>query len=402
MFTKSLINGSDLRLKEKELFFPTYERSTFIPAYGKGVYLFDSDHRSFLDLTAGLGVNALGHAHPDIIASINQQLQKYSHLSNGFINEPQVNLAERIRKVSGYSSIFFTNSGTESIEGALKLIRRWGKQNGKKEIYAFSNGFHGRSMGALSLTYKDKYREGYGPFMEEAHHLQFNSLDDLDRINTSTAAVVLEFVLGEGGIRPISKEFAKKLNLLHKKFGFLLVADEIQSGIGRTGKFFSFELFDAKPDIVVCAKPLGGGLPLGCILGSSRVQNIWSYGDHGTTFGGNPVACAAGTVVMDWLIEHGGSHHVNDVSIVLENSLNELRDSFPHLVADVRVLGLMGGIELSVKSAPFTSLALKEGMIINSTDQTVIRLLPPLIITKENIIEMKYKFIRIFEAYGKS
>lgn len=388
---------SELKSKEQKLFFQTYKRSEFIPVRGEGYHLFDSEGRSFLDLTSGLGVNALGHAHPEIVRAINIQAQKFSHLSNAFINETQILLAEKIHQGCGFSRIFFTNSGTEAVEGALKLIRRWAKANNRREIYGFSKGFHGRSLGALSLTHKEKYREGYGPLLDEVSHLKFDSIEDLSKIDEKTAAVFLEFVLGEGGIRPISCEFADELDRLHKKYGFLLIADEIQAGFGRTGKFFAYQNFTLKPDLVVCAKPMGGGLPLGAILGTESLADIWKVGDHGTTFGGNPIACAAGIVVMNWLLEQNGLEHVNLIGNQFKNALDELKNSFPSKIKEIRSIGLMGGIELYEDSASYPLKGLKNGILINATDYTVIRLLPPLIIDEAGINEMKQKLFKVLE-----
>lgn len=382
--------------KSSPLFFDTYARQSFVPVRGEGVYLYDEDEKEYLDLVTGLGVNALGHAHPAIVAAVNEQIQRFSHLSNAFINIPQVRLAERVLELSpDHKRIFFTNSGTESIEGALKLVRRWAVKNNRETIYAFSKGFHGRSLGALSLTHKDKYRKGYGPFMPEVAHLQFDSLKDLEKINEKTAAVCIEFVLGEGGIRPISCEFADELDRLHRLHQFLLIADETQSGVGRTGQFFAFQWYTLKPDIVVTAKPIGGGLPLGLILGNHRVETIWGPGDHGTTFGGNPVACAAGLAVVDWL-SNGGMAHVAQAGKKFGDALRYLQGRYPAVIKSTRAFGLMAAIELFQSSADYPKKALAEGLIINSTDDTVIRLLPPLIIQDEHIQEMVRKFERIF------
>lgn len=387
----------ELIQKEKKIFFQTYKRSELIPMRGEGYYLFDEFGNRYLDLSSGLGVNALGHAHPKIIEAVIDQVRQLSHLSNGFINPTQIDLAEKIYDGCKKARIFFTNSGTESVESALKLVRRWAKTNNKKSIFAFSKAFHGRTLGALSLTYKEKYREGFGPLMEEVSHLTFNSLDDLDKINEHTAAVFLEFVLGEGGVRPVSKEFAEKLDNLHKKYEFLLVADEIQAGLGRTGKFFAYQHVDINPDIVVCAKPLGGGLPLGACLADEKLADIWKIGEHGTTFGGNPIACAAGLVVLNWLLEGGGLSHIQEMEKVLTVYLKELKSQFPTKIKEVRVIGLMAAIELHESSAAYSNKGLDYGLILNATDETVIRLLPPLIIDKNGLTEMKEKLSKVLE-----
>lgn len=392
------LSKAELQNSEKTEFFQTYKRSSLIPVRGEGVYLYDEEGNSYLDLVSGLGVNALGHAHPEIIEAVTDQYSRFSHLSNGFINTPQVVLAGQILKAAPeVQRVFFTNSGTEAVEGAIKLVRRWAKKHNKEDIVAFSKGFHGRSLGALSLTYKQAYRDGYGPFMPEVKHLQFDSLKDLSGITEKTAAVFLEFVQGEGGIRPISCEFADELDRLHKKYGFLLIADEIQAGVGRTGQFFSYQWYTLKPDLVVCAKPIGGGLPLGVILGKEPLSELWEPGSHGTTFGGNPVSCAAGAVVMNWLFEQNGLSHVKTTGNLFLEALKQIREQVPGKVKSVRAFGLMGALELTEDSSGYPAKALREGLIINSTDSTVIRLLPPLIITDIEINEMKEKLIRILK-----
>ncbi|MDE3059140.1 MAG: aminotransferase class III-fold pyridoxal phosphate-dependent enzyme, partial [Bacteroidota bacterium] len=250
--------------KEPQLFFHTYKRLSLEVDHGEGCYLFTKDGKKYLDMFAGLAVNALGYHHPAIIHAIETQIKKYNHLSNYFVQEPQILLAEKLLTLTGYKRIFFTNSGTEAIEGALKLVRKWGKEREKINVFGMTNGFSGRTMGALSLMDKDKYRAGYGPFLEHCGHIEFNDVESLKKsVDSNTAAVFLEFVQGEGGIVPVTREFAETLKNVSKKFGFLIVADEIQSGILRSGKFFAFQHFGIEPDIVTIAKPIGGGLPLG-------------------------------------------------------------------------------------------------------------------------------------------
>ena len=248
-----------------------------------------------------------------------------------------------------------------------------------------TNGFSGRSMGSLSIMDKDKYRDGYGPFLENCGHIIFNDVEDLKKnVDGSTAAVFLEFIQGEGGIVPVSKEFVTALDSLRKKFGFLIVADEIQSGIMRTGKFFAFEHFDFHPDIVTVAKPIGGGLPLGAILGSNAVACVWSYGVHGTTFGGNPVACAAGKVVIETLTTETMQRQIREVSAYLHAKLLSLKEKFA-IIKEIRGSGFMIGVDLSKDSAPIVDEMLARGVLVNSTAKTVVRILPPLIAQKKEI-----------------
>ena len=370
---------------EAKLFFKTYKRLPLVVDRGEGCYLYTTDGKKYLDMFSGLAVNALGYGHPGVIAAIEKQSKRFNHLSNYFVQEPQVELAERLLQHSKFQKIFFTNSGTEATEGAIKLARKWGTAHNKFRIFGMTNGFSGRSMGALSLMDKDKYREGYGPFLENCGHIVFNDVRDLrSKIDDSTAAVFLEFIQGEGGVVPVTKEFIDALEGLRKKHGFLIVADEIQSGIMRTGKFFAFEHFDFHPDIVTIAKPIGGGLPLGAILGNDAVACVWSYGVHGTTFGGNPVACAAGKVVIDTVTTEAMKRQIQESSGYLFSRLLSLKKKF-ETIKEVRGAGFMLGVDLTRDSAPIVDQMLAHGVLVNSTAQTVVRILPPLIAQKNEI-----------------
>jgi len=375
----------DILDNEAKLFFKTYKRLPLLIERGEGCYLFTKDGDRYLDMFSGLAVNALGYNHPKVIAAIEQQAKKYIHLSNFFVQEPQVELAECLLRHSKFQKIFFTNSGTEATEGAMKLVRKWGKTNKKTKIFGMTNGFSGRSMGSLSIMDKDKYRDGYGPFLENCGHIIFNDVEDLrTKIDDSTAAVFLEFIQGEGGVIPVSKEFVNALDSLRSRFGFLVVADEIQSGIMRTGKFFAYEHFDFHPDIVTIAKPIGGGLPLGAILGNDAVACVWSYGVHGTTFGGNPVACAAGKVVIETLTAESMKNQLKEMAAYLYSQLTTLKEEFA-IITEIRGSGFMIGVDLSTDSAPIVEEMLARGVLVNSTAKTVVRILPPLIAEKKEI-----------------
>lgn len=368
--------------KESELFFHTYKRLPLEVERGEGCYLFTSDGKKYLDMFSGLAVNALGYAHPAIIKAVDEQVRKYTHLSNFFIQGPQIQLAERLLKLSGFDKIFFSNSGTEAIEGTIKLVRKWGKKNGKKIIFGMSNGFSGRTMGALSLMDKEKYRDGYEPFLPNFGTIDFNNTSDLNsKVNSDTAAIFLEFIQGEGGIVGVTQEFIDSLKMLREKYGFLIVADEIQSGIGRTGKLFGFQHFGIIPDIITVAKPIGGGLPVGAIIGSKKVADIWTYGVHGTTFGGNPVSCAAGVATIDTVMTDTFLKNVNDNGEYFKRKVLELKSKYP-VIKDVRVYGYMIGVELHIESAQIVEQILHKGVLVNSTANTVIRILPPLIAGK--------------------
>jgi acetylornithine/N-succinyldiaminopimelate aminotransferase len=377
-----------LQERDTELFFHTYKRLPLEIVRGEGSYLFTANGRRYLDMFGGIAVNALGHAHPRVLQAITDQAAKYIHVSNYFVQEPQVRLATLLTSLSGFPRVFFCNSGTEAIEGALKIARKWGSTRDKKEIVAFSNAFHGRSFGALSLMDRPSYRDGFGPFLPNCTIAPFNDLSALHTvIGPQTAAVVLEFIQGEGGIRPASPEFINTLLRMREVLGFLVIADEIQTGAGRTGKFLACEHFDLRPDLVTLAKPIGGGLPLGAILGTESVAETLHPGMHGTTFGGNPVACAAGAAVMQELVATNLMQQVADNGAFFTGRLMQLCSDFHTICKEVRGKGLMLGMELAQDGTPFVAAMRERGILINCTDTTVLRFVPPLIITRDQIRE---------------
>ncbi|MDH3251156.1 MAG: aspartate aminotransferase family protein [Ignavibacteria bacterium] len=370
--------------RESAFFFNTYKRLALEIDRGDGVYLITKNGERYLDMFAGIAVNALGYNHPEVNAAITRQVSRYLHLSNMFYQDTQIELAERLVRESGYSKVFFTNSGTEAMEGSLKLARRWGRTKGKTAIFGLTNSFHGRTFGSMSVTGRDKYREGYEPFLPNTCILSFNDVEELRRnVNDTTLALVLEFIQGEGGIHPVSEEYVSALEELREKFGFLIIADEIQSGIGRTGKFFSFDHFNIRPDIVVVAKAIGGGLPLGAFLGSEALSNVFTPGVHGTTFGGNPVACAAGLATLREILDNGVQENARMVGDYLKGRLEALQTRFPDHIAEVRGKGLMLGVDLKFDGTAVVDKLLSAHVLVNLTSGTVLRWLPPLILRKE-------------------
>jgi acetylornithine aminotransferase len=377
-----------LQERDAELIFHTYKRLPLDIVRGEGAYLFTADGKRFLDMFAGIAVNALGHAHPRVIQAITDQAARYIHVSNYFAQEPQLRLAALLTRLSGFPRVFFCNSGTEAIEGALKLARKWGSTHDKQDIVGFSNAFHGRSMGALSIMDRPSYRDGFGPFLPHCTVAPFNDAAALPSfLGPHTAAVVLECIQGEGGIRPASSAFIDAIQRLRSAYGFLVIADEIQSGGGRTGRFLACEHADLRPDIVTLAKPIGGGLPLGAILGTASIADILQPGMHGTTFGGNPVACAAGTAVLQELISTNLMQTVADNGAFFTGRLMQLCSDFPDICREVRGQGLMLGLELSRDAAPVVSAMRERGVLVNATDTTVLRFVPPLIVSRDQIRE---------------
>ena len=372
--------------REASSFFHTYKRLPLQIVRGEGMYLFTADGTKYLDMFAGIAVNALGHAHPRVVRAIADQASRYVHVSNYFAQEPQIRLAELLLRHSGAARVFFTNSGTEAMEGALKIARQWGSGRGKTHIAGFSNAFHGRTYGALSIMDRPTYRDGFGPFLDNCASLPFNDAGALrSAVGPRTAAVVLECIQGEGGIRPVTSAFVGTLQELRKQHGFLVIADEIQTGTGRTGRFLASEHFALSPDIITLAKPIGGGLPLGAILGAPSVADVLQPGMHGTTFGGNPVACAAGIAVLEEIEERGLMQHATAMGDLLLSRLRECALAFPKLCKEVRGAGLMVGLELTGEAEPVVTAMREHGSLINGTDKTVLRFVPPLIVNAEEI-----------------
>ncbi len=373
--------------KESKFILHTYKRFPIIVDYAKGTRIYDTEGNSYLDFLGGIAVNVLGHCHPKVIEAINKQINRYMHLSNYFYQDVQVEFAEYLCKISGYDKVFFSNSGTEANEGALKIVRRWGNRNKKTKVIAFTNGFHGRTYGSLSLMDKPKYKDLMGPFLDGISILNYNSIRDLEAsVDNSVAGVFLEFIQGEGGLQQANSEFVEKLFELKYKYNFLVVADEIQSGIFRTGDFFAFQKFGVQPDIITLAKGLGGGLPLGAILVSKTLSDIFEIGMHGTTFGGNPVACSAGLITLK-LLETEYLHQIRSVSNYLLVKLNEIKQDFPSKIIEIRGRGLMLGLVLSFNATILVDKLLEEKIITNATSLNVLRLVPPLIITKSEVDE---------------
>ena len=376
--------NQDIFNKDSQLFLPTYNRIPIDISHGSGVHLFDKEGNMYLDFFSGLAVNALGYAHPKIVKAVSEQIARFAHLSNNYITDVQIEFAELLLKYSNMSKAFLTNSGTESIEGALKLIRK--KSGPDKKIFALTDSFHGRTYGAMTLTGRDKYRKGFEPLLPNIYHIKFNSIEDLDNnIDNKTAAIFVEFIQGEGGINVVSPEFADRLVTLRDKYDFIIVSDSIQCGIGRTGKPYSHNHLNFVPDIIVTAKAIGGGLPLGAILTSEKLSNVFETGKHGTTFGGNPVSCAAGKVVLQEVFENGLMDNVAELGDYFFSELTELQKIFPKDIKEIRGKGFMIGIELFYDGNKLVKIMREKKVLINCTNNNVLRILPPLISSKNDI-----------------
>jgi len=376
---------------EQELLLPTYDRHKILFEKGRGVYLWDSLGNRYLDFLSGIGVNALGHGHPAIKAVLTRQAGKLIHVSNLFFHEYQAELAKRLTKISGLDRAFFCNSGTEAWEGALKIARahaRSQNNNGHKakwRVLALDNSFHGRTFGSLATTGQEKYRHPFMPLMPGVNFVAFNDVEDLKRqFDGSVCAVCVETIQGEGGICPLSREFLQAARQLSQRTGALLLVDEIQSGLGRTGRFFAYQHYGIKPDIVTVAKPLAAGLPLGAILTTNLAASGMHPGMHGTTFGGGPLACA---VAIEFLrILDGMMGHIRELGEYFHTELETLKSKHAS-IREVRGMGLMLGAELDSSDTAKAVVAqlLQRGILINRTHETVLRFLPPYIIEKKHV-----------------
>jgi len=372
-YRNSLIND------EHKYILQTYKRLPIVIDKAEKCRIFDVNGDVYLDFLAGIAVNALGHSHPRIVDAVQEQLFRYMHVSNYFYQDIQIRLAEKLCDITGFSKVFYCNSGAEAAEGAIKLLRRWGWQNSKSEIIAFTGGFHGRTYGALSLMDKPKYKDTMGPFLPATQVLPLNDVQALmQSVNSNTAGIMLEFIQGEGGISEPTQEFVEILDELRRIHNFLLIADEVQCGVGRSGKFFAFEHFDIRPDLVIMAKGIGGGLPLGVLLVDESLEKIWETGMHGTTYGGNALACAAGLAVIE-VLQEGLLEHVAHTGDYFNEKLKTVKSKHPSLVLEVRGRGLMKGLVLKFDASILLEELLKRKVIANATSGNVLRMVPPLI-----------------------
>src|ERR1700724_711866 len=374
--------------RERQFLLQTYSRYPVALARGKGVFLYDIDGKRYLDFVSGLGVNALGHAHPRVVKTIREQAAKLVHVSNLYYNEYQGALAEKLCTLSGLSRAFFSNSGTEAIEGSIKLARLAGHRaggEGKCRLVALQGSYHGRTFGALSLTGQDKHRKGFEPLLEDVTFVAQNNIEGLRAaVNDSTCAIVLEPIFGEGGIRECSVEFLQECRAAADRHRAALVFDEIQCGLGRTGTIFAFQSFGVTPDIVAIAKPIAAGLPLGAFLAKEEFATAISPGQHGTTFGGGPLACRVALEFLAVVEEEKLLENVNKLGAYLQQELNGLVEKRA-AAKEVRGRGFIQGIQLEVPARPIVDAALEQGLLFNSTQDTVVRFLPPFLLEEKHV-----------------
>ncbi len=387
------MNLASIQAAESKLLLNTYERNPYLFVSGKGVFLEDEKGDQYLDLLSGIGVSALGYGHPAIDEAIARQSARLLHTSNLFFHQGTAELALRLTEISGMDRVFFCNSGTEAWEAALKLARAHAtrsRENGKHigtKFLAMEHSFHGRTMGSVATTHKEKYRLPFAPVMPDVEFVRFNDVADLRaKFSDDVCGICLEPLQGEGGIHPVSKEFFGAARELCDSTGALLLADEIQSGLGRTGRWFAYQHYGIQPDVTTLAKPIAGGIPMGAMLCVERAASAFTPGMHGTTFGGGPLACAVAIAVIDTMQRENMLTHIEEVGGLFKARLNNLKEQHD-AVTEVRGMGLMLGIELNSAELAKTVAAqmMERHIIINRTSETVLRFLPPYILEKEHV-----------------
>ena len=371
---------------------PVYPRCDVRPVRGEGVYLISEDGRRFLDFASGIAVNALGHSHPGLIGAISKQAETLMHVSNMYGSPQGEHFAQRLVDSTFADTVFFTNSGAEAVECAIKTARRYHFANGnpqRHDLITFSMAFHGRTIGTISATNQAKLRDGFDPLLPGFKYAEFNDLEGaLALIDEHTAGFLVEPIQGEGGIRPATDEFLHGLRKACDEHGLLLVLDEVQAGYGRTGKLFAHELYGITPDIMAAAKGIGGGFPLGACLATEEAAKGMVFGTHGSTYGGNPLAMAAGEAVLDVILEPGFLDHVTEMGERLRSSLEQLIPNHDELFESVRGVGLMQGLKLKHPSRDFVAhLRDHHGLLTVAAGDNTVRLLPPLIVEEQHIAE---------------
>jgi acetylornithine/N-succinyldiaminopimelate aminotransferase len=388
------MNFDSIAELEKQVLIPTYDRLPILAVGGEGCYLYDDRGRKYLDFLGGLAVNSLGYAHPEILAVLRDGSESLLHVSNLVYHQHQAPLAEALARLSGLDRAFFANTGTEGIEGAIKLARAYARKRHpaepfeRVEILAVENSFHGRTLGALSATWPEKYRKPFEPLLPGVKFVRLNDTAHLrESFTPRVAAVFVEVIQGEGGVVELREDFLKSAEELCRTHDALLVCDEIQCGLGRTGRWFAYQKYGLKPDVVVVAKPLAAGLPLSAILAREEAARAFSPGMHGTTFGGGPLQCRLALKVLEILARPGFLEHVQEVGAYFRAQLVQLRDELP-LIREVRGEGLMLAAELAVPGKAVVHQALEAGFLINCAQEKVLRFLPPLIIERPQVDEL--------------
>lgn len=399
-----MLTDEQIFAKDKDDYMPVFARYNIVLDHGDGPYLYDTNGKKYIDYLAGIAVNVVGHNYKPLVDAISRQAAKMIHCSNLYYTEVQVEAAEKLKKLSDMDKVFFGNSGAEANEGAIKLARKYATDIDPEKIQIISalHSFHGRTIATLTATGQDHYHHGFGPLPEGFDYVPFNDIEALEaKMSDKTCAVMLEAIQGEGGVHVPDKDYLPKVRALCDKYNAVLIFDEVQCGMGRTGTFFGCQQFGVKPDIVTLAKGLAGGVPIGAFLATDKVASAFHPGDHGSTFGGNPLACAAACVVLDALTKDNLMKNAVEVGAYLKEKFNAYKEKYPTLIKDVRGRGLILGMELSRPGREIANECLDYGAIINCTAGNVLRFVPPLNITKAHVDELIAILDKVLPKYAQ-
>ena len=399
-----MLTDEQIFAKDKDDYMPVFARYNIVLDHGDGPYLYDTNGKKYIDYLAGIAVNVVGHNYKPLVDAISRQAAKMIHCSNLYYTEVQVEATEKLKKLSDMDKVFFGNSGAEANEGAIKLARKYATDIDPEKIQIISalHSFHGRTIATLTATGQDHYHHGFGPLPEGFDYVPFNDIEALEaKMSDKTCAVMLEAIQGEGGVHVPDKDYLPKVRALCDQYNAVLIFDEVQCGMGRTGTFFGCQQFGVKPDIITLAKGLAGGVPIGAFLATDKVASAFHPGDHGSTFGGNPLACAAACVVLDALTKDNLMKNAVEVGAYLKEKFNAYKEKYPTLIKDVRGRGLILGMELSRPGREIANECLDYGAIINCTAGNVLRFVPPLNITKAHVDELIAILDKVLPKYAQ-
>lgn len=398
-----MLTNEEIFAKDKSDYLPVFARYNIVLDHGDGPYVYDTKGKKYIDFLAGIAVNVVGHNYKPLVDAVSQQASKMIHCSNLYYTEVQVEAAEKLKKLSGMDKVFFGNSGAEANEGAIKLARKYATNIDPEKIQIISalHSFHGRTLATLTATGQDHYHHGFGPLPAGFDYVPYNDIQALEaKMSDKTCAVMLEAIQGEGGVHVPDPDYLPKVRALCDKYNAVLIFDEVQCGMGRTGTFFGCQQFGVKPDIVTLAKGLAGGVPIGAFMATDKVANAFHAGDHGSTFGGNPLACAAACVVLDALIDGNLMENAKEIGAYLQSKFEEYKAKYPNLIKEVRGRGLILGMELTRPGREIANECLDYGTIINCTAGNVLRFVPPLNITKAHVDELISVLDKVLPKYA--
>ena len=398
-----MLTNEEIFAKDKSDYLPVFARYNIVLDHGDGPYVYDTKGKKYIDFLAGIAVNVVGHNYKPLVDAVSQQASKMIHCSNLYYTEVQVEAAEKLKKLSGMDKVFFGNSGAEANEGAIKLARKYATNIDPEKIQIISalHSFHGRTLATLTATGQDHYHQGFGPLPAGFDYVPYNDIQALEaKMSDKTCAVMLEAIQGEGGVHVPDPDYLPKVRALCDKYNAVLIFDEVQCGMGRTGTFFGCQQFGVKPDIVTLAKGLAGGVPIGAFMATDKVASAFHAGDHGSTFGGNPLACAAACVVLDALIDGNLMENAKEIGAYLQSKFEEYKAKYPNLIKEVRGRGLILGMELTRPGREIANECLDYGAIINCTAGNVLRFVPPLNITKAHVDELISVLDKVLPKYA--